>query len=92
MPVALIRLALLAILFIASGCSGVRAETLQPVPALTARVLDQTGTLSTSQLQALEQQLAARQGAMTPERWQQYREEVLGQFRRDFFAQTQDQP
>lgn len=59
MPVALIRLALLAILFIAPGCSGVRAETLQPVPALTARMLDQTGTLSTSQLQALEQQLAA---------------------------------
>ena len=44
------------------------------------------------QLAELELQLAARQGAMTPERWQQYREEVLGQFRRDFFAQTQDQP
>jgi uncharacterized protein len=32
---------------------------LQPVPALTARVLDQTGTLNANQLQALEQQLAA---------------------------------
>ena len=53
--------------------------------------LDQRGHYQ-QQLAELEQQLAARQGAMTPERWQQYREEVLGQFRRDFFAQTQDQP
>lgn len=59
MPVALIRFALTAILFIASGWSIVHADTLQPVPALTARVLDQTGTLNASQLQALEQQLAA---------------------------------
>jgi uncharacterized protein len=59
MPVALIRIALTAILFIAFGWSNVHADTLQPVPALTARVLDQTGTLNASQLQALEQQLAA---------------------------------
>lgn len=59
MPVALIRFALTAILFIASGWSIVHADTLQPVPALTARVFDQTGTLNASQLQALEQQLAA---------------------------------
>jgi uncharacterized protein len=59
MPVALIRIALTAILFIAFGSSGVHADTLQPVPALTARVLDQTGTLNASQLQALEQQLTA---------------------------------
>ncbi len=59
MPVALIRIALAAILFIASAWGGVRADTLQPVPALTARVLDQTGTLNPSQLQTLEQQLAA---------------------------------
>lgn len=42
--------------------------------------------------QQLEQQLAASQGSMDPERWQQHREEVLGQFRRDFFAQAQDKP
>lgn len=59
MPVALIRCALTAILFIASGWIIAHADTLQPVPALTARVLDQTGTLNASQLQALEQQLAA---------------------------------
>ena len=59
MPVALIRRALSAILFIALGWSSVHADTLQPVPALTTRVLDQTGTLNASQLQALEQQLAA---------------------------------
>jgi uncharacterized protein len=59
MPVALIRRALTAILFIAIGWSSVHADPLQPVPALTARVLDQTGTLNAGQLQALEQQLAA---------------------------------
>ena len=63
MPVALIRFALLAILFIANGFCAARSDTLQPVPALTARVLDQTGTLSPSQLQALEQQLAALEQA-----------------------------
>ena len=59
MPVALIRIALTAIFFIAIGCSNTRAETLQPIPALTAHALDQTGTLTPGQLQALEQQLAA---------------------------------
>ena len=59
MPLALIRIALLAILFIAIDWSDARADTLQPVPALTARALDQTGTLNPGQLQALEQQLAA---------------------------------
>jgi len=58
MPLALIRIALLAILFIAIDWSDARADTLQPVPALTARALDQTGTMTPSQLQALEQQLA----------------------------------
>ena len=57
MPVAALRLALAAIFFIALGVSSSYAETLQPVPALTARVLDQTGTLNASQLQALDQQL-----------------------------------
>ncbi|MFC5705845.1 hypothetical protein [Aeromonas eucrenophila] len=43
------------------------------------------------QLAELEQQLAASQGAMDGDRWQQHREEVLGQWRRDFFAQEQAQ-
>lgn len=44
------------------------------------------------QLAELEQQLAASRGAMDGERWQQHREAVLGQFRRDFFAQEQANP
>ena len=44
------------------------------------------------QLAELEQQLAASQGAMDDARWQQHREQVLGQFRRDFFAQEQGRP
>lgn len=43
------------------------------------------------QLAELEQQLAASRGAMGGERWQQHREEVLSQWRRDFFAQEQAQ-
>ncbi|MFQ2275079.1 hypothetical protein [Aeromonas hydrophila] len=44
------------------------------------------------QLTELEQQLAASRGNMDEASWQQHREAVLGQFRRDFFAQTLDQP
>lgn len=44
------------------------------------------------QLTELEQQLAASRGDMDEASWQQHREAVLGQFRRDFFAQTPDQP
>ncbi|WP_421184662.1 hypothetical protein [Aeromonas hydrophila] len=44
------------------------------------------------QLTELEQQLAASRGNMDEASWQQHRETVLGQFRRDFFAQTPDQP
>lgn len=43
-----------------SGAIGAAiAQPLQPVPALTARVIDQTGTLTPQQLQALEDKLAA---------------------------------
>ncbi|WP_087748110.1 MULTISPECIES: TPM domain-containing protein [unclassified Acidovorax] len=59
MSVAAIRLALAVISFIAFGIGTAYADTLLAVPALTARVLDQTGTLKASQLQALDQQLAA---------------------------------
>ncbi|UCM62231.1 hypothetical protein LEO78_02915 [Aeromonas hydrophila] len=44
------------------------------------------------QLTELEQQLAASRGNMDEASWQQHREAVLGQFRRDFFARTPDQP
>ncbi|CAJ1907320.1 hypothetical protein [Aeromonas hydrophila] len=44
------------------------------------------------QLTELEQQLAASRGNMDEASWQQHREAVLGQFRRDFFAQAPDQP
>lgn len=44
------------------------------------------------QLAELEQQLAVSQGAMDDARWQQHREQVLGQFRRDFFSQEQGRP
>ena len=54
-----------AIFFIALGAgllalgTGVRAQELQPIPALTAHVMDKTGTLDAAQLQALETKLAA---------------------------------
>ncbi|AJQ53218.1 TPA: hypothetical protein F3L15_04660 [Aeromonas hydrophila] len=44
------------------------------------------------QLTELEQQLAASRGNMDEASWQQHREAVLGQFRRDFFAQKQASP
>lgn len=43
------------------------------------------------QLAELEQQLAASRDAMGAARWQQHRAAVLGQWRRDFFAQEQAQ-
>ena len=39
--------------------TGVQAQDLQPIPALTARVIDKTGTLDAAQLQALEAKLTA---------------------------------
>ena len=59
MAVSLIWRALAAFVFIASFLEQARAETPQSVPALTAHVIDQTGTLDARQQQALEQQLAA---------------------------------
>ncbi|MDF2391755.1 hypothetical protein ACEU5N_03880 [Aeromonas salmonicida] len=68
-----------------------RAETSLAFAATRQQQLDQRGRYQ-QQLAELEQQLAASQGNMDPERWQQHREEVLGQFRRDFFAQAQGKP
>ena len=54
-----------ALFFIALGagllalCAGVRAQDLQPIPTLTAHVMDKTGTLDAAQLQALEAKLTA---------------------------------
>lgn len=44
------------------------------------------------ELAELEQQLAASQQQMDPVLWQQHKEEVLSQWRRDFFAREQCKP
>ncbi|NMM82313.1 hypothetical protein B2J86_15465 [Acidovorax sp. SRB_14] len=49
--------ALLALFFVAVWPLGAGAQELLPVPALTARVIDQTQTLSASERQALETRL-----------------------------------
>jgi uncharacterized protein len=59
MPLALYWRALAAIFLVAIGFQGAQAQALREVPALTARVIDQTGTLSAAQRQSLEAQLAA---------------------------------
>ncbi|MFN7484497.1 MAG: TPM domain-containing protein, partial [Betaproteobacteria bacterium] len=45
----------------------VRAQELLPVPALTARVMDATGTLSSAQRDALEAKLAAFEAQAGPQ-------------------------
>ncbi len=59
MPLALVIQALIAIFIIAIGIPPAAAQPVRAVPALSARVVDETGTLSTAQQQALEAQLAA---------------------------------
>ncbi|MGD9774807.1 TPM domain-containing protein [Diaphorobacter sp.] len=59
MPLALFLRALLAMFFMASGAPAASGQPLRAVPALQARVIDQTGTLSESQRQMLEASLAA---------------------------------
>lgn len=60
--VALLLAALLLLL-----ASGVRAQDLLPIPALGARVIDQTGTLGAGQRQALEAKLAAFEAEAGPQ-------------------------
>ena len=48
---------LLSLLLLA--CAPLQAQPLQPIPTLTARVIDQTGTLTPADRSALESQLAA---------------------------------
>ncbi|MFN4119938.1 TPM domain-containing protein [Acidovorax sp.] len=60
MPLALIHQALAAIFLIVFALPWARADAaLVPVPALTSPVIDQTGTLSAAELQALQVQLEA---------------------------------
>lgn len=40
-------------------CTGTHAQSLQPVPSLTAHAIDSTGTLDAAQLKALDDKLAA---------------------------------
>ena len=48
-----------ALLFLLFAAAPAQAQDLLPVPTLTARVIDQTGTLNAAQRQALEAKLAA---------------------------------
>ena len=61
---ALLSLAALALLALAPG---LRAQDLLPVPALNARVIDQTATLDTGARQALEARLAAFEADAGPQ-------------------------
>jgi len=56
---AMVRLALILAAWMLSGAA--TAQSLQPVPKLTARVTDLTGTLTAEQQSALEEKLAAFQ-------------------------------
>jgi uncharacterized protein len=60
-------LALTALLVLSSVRAEAPAAGLQPIPPLSARVTDQTGTLSASQRAALEQKLAAFEAAKGPQ-------------------------
>ena len=59
MPVIIYLRALIAILFIAFHPPPVFGQGVQAVPALTARVIDQTSTLSAAESSALESRLSA---------------------------------
>ena len=59
MPVALVLQALIAIFIVATGTLSAVAQPLRAIPALSARVIDETNTLSGEQRQALETKLAA---------------------------------
>ena len=62
------RHVLLSGLFLIFALLGVaRAQDVLPVPALTARVIDQTGTLQPAQLAALEAKLAAFEAEAGPQ-------------------------
>jgi uncharacterized protein len=49
------------------GGGGLHAQDVQPVPALTARVIDTTGTLAAAEREALEQRLASFEAQAGPQ-------------------------
>lgn len=59
MPIALALQALVAIFLIAIGIPTATAQPLHAIPALSARVIDETGTLNDAQRQSLDARLAA---------------------------------
>lgn len=59
MPLLRTLRALLALLVLSLGMGGAWAQQLLPIPALTAHVIDQTGTLDAATRQSLEAQLDA---------------------------------
>lgn len=59
MMAACLRRALTAVFLMAVALLGAQAQALLPVPALDARVIDQTGTLDAAQRQALDAKLQA---------------------------------
>ncbi len=59
MAAACIRRALTAFMLVMAALFGAHAQGLLPVPALDARVIDQTGTLDATQRQALDAKLQA---------------------------------
>lgn len=63
MPLARIWRTLIAIVFAVAIGTGAWAQSVLPVPALTARVIDQTGTLDAAQKKALEAKLSALEKA-----------------------------
>ncbi|MFQ2321631.1 F0F1 ATP synthase subunit delta [Aeromonas dhakensis] len=67
------------------------AEATLQFAASRQQQLDQRSRYQ-QQLTELEQQLAASRGNMDEASWQQHREAVLGQFRRDFFARDTATP
>lgn len=81
------------LLLLLTACAAASAQDLQPIPALTARVTDITGTLTAQQQSAIEQKLAAfeaRKGAQVavlivpttqPEEIEQYSIRVVEQWR-----------
>ncbi len=59
--------ALLVALVVLVAAGPARAQDVLPAPALTARVMDSTGTLSAAQVQALEAKLAAFEAQAGPQ-------------------------
>lgn len=66
-PAGFAGLAAALLLALAGACLPAVAQDVQPVPALSARVIDQTGTLSAPQAAALEAKLAAFEAQAGPQ-------------------------